>query len=49
MGTSAASLSTLSQSDAVWCAGFMQCVRRGRVWLTTLLWLDIRLMAKIGA
>lgn len=42
-------LCPLSRWDAVLCAGFTRCVRRGRVWLTTLLWLEIRLLAKIGA
>lgn len=49
MGTQHGEGSCLSWSSAVLCTGFMQCMRRGGVWLTTLLWLEITLLAKIGA
>lgn len=49
MGTSAASLFMLSWSHAILCAGFMLCLSRRRVWITTVLWSEIKLLVKTGA
>lgn len=48
MGSSAASLSTLSQSTATLCAGFAQCVGRGQEAKQHCCGWKIRLLAKIG-